>query len=111
MEVDKDEDKAPEPENGEVQDFWPQQLATIEADLEDEDDEEPESKKAKYAGVFKKRTRPKVHLVLYIQAGKKDRAPIEKGYFDTFWKVLNQDIAKISVVTVVEIGRFSDEIE
>ena len=76
MEVDKDRDKAPEPENGEVQDLSPQQLATIEADLEDEDDEEPESKKAKYAGVFKKRTRPKVHLVLYIQAGKKDRAPI-----------------------------------
>ena len=74
MEVDKYEDKAPEPEPeiGEVQDFSPQQLATIEADLEDEDEEEPESKKAKYAGVVKKRTRPKVHSVLYIQAGEKD---------------------------------------
>ena len=42
MEVDKDEDKAPEPEPeiGEVQDFSQQQLAIIEANLEDEDEEE-----------------------------------------------------------------------
>ena len=83
MEVNKDEDKAPEPEPemSEIQDFSPQQLATIEANLEDEDEEEtePESKKAKYAGVVKKRTRPNVHSVLYIQAGERDRALIEQG--------------------------------
>ena len=45
--------------------------------------------------MVKRRTRPKVHSVLYIQSGKKDRSPIEKGCFDTFWKVLNQDIAKL----------------
>ena len=73
-EVNKDEDKAslPETEVGEVEDFSQQQLAIIEADLEDEDEEEPESKKAKYASVVKKWTRPKVHSVLYIQAGEKD---------------------------------------
>ena len=60
----------PDTEVGEVEDFSQQQLAIIEADLEDEDEDEsePESKKTKYSAVVKKRTRPKVNSVLYIQA-------------------------------------------
>jgi len=94
---DNDEDKAslPDTEVGEVEDFSQQQLADIEAENEDEDEEEPESKKPKYSAVVKKRTRPKVNSVLYIQAGEKDRAPIEKGCFETFWKVANREIAKM----------------
>ena len=93
----KDEDNAslPDTEVGEVEDFSQQQLADIEAENEDEDEEEPESKKPKYSAVVKKRTRPKVNSVLYIQAGEKDRAPIEKGCFETFWKVANREIAKM----------------
>ena len=84
-EDDKDEDKAslPDTEVGEVEDFTQQQLADFEAENEDEDEDEPESKKPKYSAVVKKRTRPKVNSVLYIQAGEKDRAPIEKGCFKT----------------------------
>ena len=66
VDKDKDEDKAslPDTEVGEVEDFSQQQLAIIEADLEDEDKDEtePESKKTKYSAVVKKRTRPKVRL-------------------------------------------------
>ena len=68
----KDEDKAslPDTEVGEVEDFSQQQLAIIEADIEDEDEDddesEPESKKTKYSAVVKKQTRPKVNSVLYI---------------------------------------------
>ena len=98
-EVDKDEDKAslPDTEVGEVEDFSQQQLADIEAENEDkdEDETEPESKKTKYSAVVKKQTRPKVNSVLYIQAGERDRAPIEKGCFETFWKVANREIAKM----------------
>ena len=94
---DNDEDKAslPDTEVGEVEDFSLQQLANIEAENEDDDEDEPESKKPKYSAVVKKRTRPKVESVLYIQAGEKDRAPIEKGCFETFWKAANQAIAKM----------------
>ena len=94
---DNDEDKAslPDTEIGEVEDFSLQQLANIEAENEAEDEDEPDSKKPKYSAVVKKRTRPKVESVLYIQAGEKDRAPIEKGCFETFWKAANQAIAKM----------------
>ena len=70
----KDEDKAslPDTEVSEVEDFS-QQLADFEAENEDEDEDEPESKKPKYSAVVKKRTRPKVNSVLYIQAGERDR--------------------------------------
>ena len=80
-EDDKDEDKAslPDTEVGEVEDFTQQQLADFEAENEDEDEDEPESKKPKYSAVVKKRIRPKVNSVLYIQAGERDRAPIGKG--------------------------------
>ena len=57
MEDDKDEDKAslPDTEVGEVEDFSQQQLADFEAENEEED--EPESKKPKYSAVVKKRTK------------------------------------------------------
>ena len=55
----------PETEIGEVEDFSQEQLAIIEADIEDEeeDESEPESKKTKYSVVVKKRTRPKVKYI------------------------------------------------
>ena len=69
---DNDEDKAslPDTEVGEVEDFSQQQLANFEAENEDEDEDETEaeSKKPKYSAIVKKRTRPKVNSVLYIQA-------------------------------------------
>ena len=61
----------------------------------DEDEEPSKPKKGKYSAAAAKRTRPKVHAVLYIQSGERDRAPIEKGCFDTYMKVANQEIAKM----------------
>ena len=56
---DNDEDKAslPDTEVGEVEDFSLQQLANFEAENEDADEDEPESKKPKYLAVVKKRTK------------------------------------------------------
>ena len=81
-------------EDEEVPDFPDEELAEIEANL-DEDDESSNPKKGKYSAAAAKRTRPKVHAVLYIQSGERDRAPIEKGCFDTYKKVANQEIAKM----------------
>ena len=47
------------------------------------------------ARVAAKRTRPKVHSVLYIHQGDQDRSPIEKDCFDTFMKRIHQEIAKM----------------
>ena len=81
-------------EGEEVPDFPDEELAEIEANL-DEDDEPSKPKKGKYSAAAAKRTRPKVQAVLYIQSGERDRAPIEKGCFDTYKKVANQEIAKM----------------
>ena len=74
----------------------PQELAEIEALAEDEDEEiKPASKKGKYSGAAAKRTRPEVHAVLFIHVGREDRAPMEKGCFDTFMNCANLEIAKM----------------
>ena len=73
MDVDENEDKhlfAPAP-GEEIRDLSQEDLAKIEADLEDEDEEDSDqpskTKRAKYSGVVRHSTRPKVHAVVYIQ--------------------------------------------
>ena len=70
-----------------MKDLTDKELAAVEEELLDKKDDKPtEAKRGKYAETAGKPEKPKVHGVVYIHCGQKERTQITESLKPTWWR-------------------------